>query len=70
MIWCVHVQSHWYEFRYMNDLQTVNVRRRVGDALSVLTAINYVKKTANGYVWIRNDTSRSEDLESNCGSEL
>lgn len=54
----------------MNDLQTVNVRRRVGDALSVLTAINYVKKTANGYVWIRNDTSRSEDLESNCGSEL
>lgn len=54
----------------MNDLQTVNVRRRVGDALSVLTAINYVKKTANGYVWIRNDPSRSDDLESNCGSEL
>ena len=48
----------------------MNVRRRVGDALSVLTAINYVKKTTHGYVWIRNDTSCSEDLDSRCDSEL
>ena len=31
---------------------TVNIRRRVGDALSVLSAIHKVAKTKRGYVWI------------------
>lgn len=41
-------------------VQTVNIRRRVGDALSVLTAINLVEKHANGYVWIGDNDKREE----------
>ena len=47
----------------VRNKQTVNIRRRVGDALSVLAAINYVKKVGNGYIWIRDNGSQ-------CHSEL
>lgn len=33
------------------DSLTVNIRRRVGDALSVLSGINFVVKTKGGYQW-------------------
>lgn len=37
------------------DSLTVNIRRRVGDALSVLSGINYVVKTKGGYQWVGKD---------------
>ena len=42
---------------------TVNIRRRVGDALSVLNAIHKVSKTKRGYVW--NDNQSSSDSNPN-----
>ena len=39
---------------------TVNIRRRVGDALSVLRGIDFVEKNKNGYIWKGNvDASQS-----------
>ena len=38
---------------------TVNIRRRVGDALSVLSAIHKVTKTKRGYMWINSPSGNT-----------
>lgn len=49
---------------------TVNIRRRVGDALSVLSGIDFVEKNKNGYIWKGNvDASQSlKALRKNFGA--
>lgn len=42
---------------------TVNIRRRVGDALSVLSGIDFVEKNKNGYIWKGTmEASQSEEV--------
>lgn len=46
-----------------NYAQTVNVRRRVGDALSVLKAIHLVEKEGPSYVWIGTKRNHSSSRQ-------
>ena len=43
---------------------TVNIRRRVGDALSILSAIHKVTKTKRGYMWINSPSGNTSSLPS------
>lgn len=48
----------------------MNIRRRVGDALSVLTAIRLVEKQGNGYIWTGNRPCGNTNEISNLRREV
>lgn len=48
----------------------MNIRRRVGDALSVLAAIRLVEKQGNGYIWTGNRSSSNTNEINNLRREV